>query len=47
MAKCRKVGAANWGNKSKKKGSSGMKYKTGGKFVYSKDKCGRAIFQHD
>ena len=21
MAKCRKVGAANWGNKSKKKGS--------------------------
>ena len=47
MAKCRKVGAANWGNKSKKKGSSGMKYKSGGRFVYSKDKCGRAIFQHD
>ena len=47
MAKCRKVGAANWGNKSKKKGSSGMKYKTGGKFTYSSDKCGRQIFQHD
>jgi len=24
MAKCRKVGAANWGNKSKKKGHGGI-----------------------
>jgi|TARA_R110002012_G_scaffold309617_1_gene516744 hypothetical protein len=29
MAKCRKVGAANWGN-SKKKAAKGMKYKSGG-----------------
>ena len=26
MAKCRKVGAANWGNKSKKKASQGMRF---------------------
>tara|TARA_R100001460_G_scaffold5911_3_gene15923 strand:- start:10779 stop:10973 length:195 start_codon:yes stop_codon:yes gene_type:complete len=35
MAKCRKVGAANWGNKSKKKkAASGMKveYHSGGLF---------------
>ena len=47
MAKCRTVGAANWGNKSKKKGSKGMKYKAGGRFQTSSDKCGRGIFQHD
>jgi hypothetical protein len=29
MAKCRKVGAANWGN-SKKKAAKGMKYKSDG-----------------
>ena len=28
MAKCRKVGVANWGNK--KKAAKGMKYKSGG-----------------
>jgi hypothetical protein len=27
MAKCRKVGAANWGNKSKKKSCKGKKEK--------------------
>ena len=29
MAKCRKVGASNWGNKSKK-AAKGMKYHKGG-----------------
>ena len=35
MAKCRKVGAANWGNKSKKKGAVGMKmeYSAGGRYA--------------
>ena len=36
MAKCRKVGAANWGNKSKKKKAVyGMKmdYSAGGRFL--------------
>lgn len=35
MAKCRKVGAANWGNKSKKKGAAGMKmeYSAGGRYA--------------
>ena len=37
MAKCRKVGAANWGNKSKKKGAKGMKYKSGGVFYSQHD----------
>jgi|TARA_R110000796_G_scaffold227776_1_gene344770 hypothetical protein len=32
MAKCRKVGVANWGNKSKKKASEGMKYFVGGMY---------------
>jgi len=33
MAKCRKVGAANWGNKSKKKkAAKGMKYEGGGMY---------------
>tara|TARA_R110000824_G_scaffold67836_4_gene175618 strand:- start:4872 stop:5057 length:186 start_codon:yes stop_codon:yes gene_type:complete len=32
MAKCRKVGVANWGNKSKKKAQEGMKYLDGGRF---------------
>jgi|TARA_R110000772_G_scaffold159873_1_gene271059 hypothetical protein len=32
MAKCRKVGVANWGNKSKKKASEGMKYSDGGMY---------------
>ena len=32
LAKCRKVGAKNWGNKSKKKGASGMKYNCGGRY---------------
>tara|TARA_R110002020_G_scaffold97323_4_gene232234 strand:+ start:279 stop:497 length:219 start_codon:yes stop_codon:yes gene_type:complete len=47
MAKCRKVGVANWGNKSKKKGAEGMKMKHGGKFCYAVDKCGKGIPQHD
>ena len=36
MAKCRKVGAANWGNKSKKKKAAhGMKveYSAGGRYA--------------
>ena len=32
IAKCRKVGAANWGNKSKKKAHEGMKFNDGGRF---------------
>lgn len=32
MAKCRKVGVSNWGNKSKKKASEGMKYSVGGMY---------------
>lgn len=32
LAKCRKKGAANWGNKSKKKAQEGMKFKDGGRF---------------
>tara|TARA_R100000951_G_scaffold50882_2_gene42940 strand:+ start:1103 stop:1288 length:186 start_codon:yes stop_codon:yes gene_type:complete len=32
MAKCRKVGVSNWGNKSKKKASKGMKYSDGGMY---------------
>ena len=32
MAKCRKVGVANWGNKSKKKAFEGMKYSDGGMY---------------
>ena len=32
MAKWRKVGAANWGNKSKKKAAKGMKYEGGGMY---------------
>ena len=32
MAKCRKVGVANWGNTSKKKASEGMKYSVGGMY---------------
>ena len=33
LAKCRNVGSKNWGNKSKRKATSGMKYDAGGRYL--------------